>query len=65
MSAKDRSDWGSEYLKPLMRDLRIGTKAERAIGFVPFAKKLPCYDDHGNLKLESKCGKRKRKWDGE
>lgn len=48
------------------RELGLGSKVERFIGKIPGVKKLPCYDENGQLKSASGCGKvKKRLNDGE
>ena len=53
-------DWTTAFL----RKHRLGDKAESLIGKVPGIKRLPCYDEKGKLKPESKCGRRKKEWNG-
>lgn len=51
--------------KKIVREMKLGDRAEAAIGRIPQVKRLPCYDESGNLKPLSGCGRRKRLLNGE
>ena len=57
------NDGGSKW-KAFLKKHRLGDKAAKGIGAVPGIKKLPCYDEQGELRPESPCGRRRRKMNG-
>ena len=56
---------GGDWWLAFQRKHKLGTKVKNAIGKIPGAKRLPCYDRHGNLKPGSRCGNNEKYLNGE